>query len=136
MDFYCLFRLVLTLEIINVWILTDFVFYHLGTKYICEPSKMLQLLDSPIQDLVCKKSLMELRVECPKSNKNCLRYVEKAKCYIDQWPVQDFAFQASHYSALLIGWLHLCAREYVGQNRTFSIIKMLCYVLFCSDRTF
>ena len=82
---YCLFRLVLTLEIINVWtLITDFVFYHLVTKYTCEPSKMLQLVDSPIQDLVCKKSIIELRVECPKSNKNCLRYVEKAKCYIDQ----------------------------------------------------
>ena len=66
------------------WMQTDFVFYHLGTKYICEPSKILQLVDSPIQDLVCKKSLIELRVECPRSNKNCLRYVEKAKCYIDK----------------------------------------------------
>ena len=48
----------------------------------CEPSKMLRLINSPIHDLVCKKSRIEVRMECPKSDKGCLKNVENATCYL------------------------------------------------------
>ena len=37
----------------------------------------------------------------------------EVRMWLHPWPVQNFAFHASHCSALLIGWLHLWNRVYI-----------------------
>ena len=46
----------------------------------CNPDEILTLIDSPVHDLICNRSLMEVRVGCPKSDKNCFSDVKKAVC--------------------------------------------------------
>ena len=49
----------------------------------CNPDEILTLIDSPVHDLICNRSLMEVRVGCPKSDKNCFREVKNATCYLE-----------------------------------------------------
>ena len=41
---------------------------------------------------------------------------QRRSMWLHPWPVQNFANQASHCSALLIGWIHLCSRVYIFLN--------------------
>ena len=57
--------------------------FFLESTEKCNPDEILKLIDSPVHDLVCNRSLMEIRVGCPKSDKNCFSEVKKAVCYLE-----------------------------------------------------
>ena len=63
----------------------------------CNPDEILTLIDSPVHDLICNRSLMEVRVGCPKSDKNCFSDVKKAVCSLY---LTDFTFYSKRVKIL------------------------------------
>ena len=72
----------------------------------CNPDEILTLIDSPVHDLICNRSLMEVRVGCPKSDKNCFSDVKKAVCSLavpdelHKYNKSDFTFYSKRVKIL------------------------------------
>ena len=72
----------------------------------CNPDEILTLIDSPVHDLICNRSLMEVRVGCPKSDKNCFSDVKKVVCSLavpDELHKNnklDFTFYSSYNTSI------------------------------------
>ena len=52
----------------------------------CDATKMMKFVDSSVQDLVCDRSIVVVRLKCPKSNPNCFKNVENVTCLLSDNP--------------------------------------------------
>ena len=57
-----------------------------NTKMKCDATKMMKIVDSSVQDLVCDRSIVVVRLKCPKSNPNCFKNVENVTCLLSDNP--------------------------------------------------
>ena len=53
-----------------------------NAKMKCDATKMMKIVDSSVQDLVCDRSIVVVRLKCPKSNPNCFKNVENVTCLL------------------------------------------------------
>ena len=48
----------------------------------CDPTKMMKIVDSSVQDLVCDRSIVVIRLKCPTLDPNCFKNAKNVSCLL------------------------------------------------------